>query len=151
MMVEDALPLSAPVARRPSVPDVVAARALLAPIVARPTRHLAARVRPWSHREECTARDSRTRRWASESLDDWHWKARRVLSRFGPRTVPALVEALVGGDDPAIRLFAAESLALLGPDARGASEALRHAAGHDEDPPCGPRRRRSTPSGDASR
>ena len=36
-----------------------------------------------------------------ESLDDWHWKARRVLSRFGPRTVPALVEALLGGDDPA--------------------------------------------------
>jgi HEAT repeat protein len=69
-----------------------------------------------------------------ESLDDWHWKARRVLSRFGPRTVPALVEALVGGDDPAIRLFAAESLALLGPDAREASDALHQAAGHDEDP-----------------
>lgn len=69
-----------------------------------------------------------------ESLDDWHWKARRVLARFGPRTVPALVEALVGGDDPAIRLFAAESLALLGPEAREASAALRQAAGHDEDP-----------------
>jgi HEAT repeat protein len=69
-----------------------------------------------------------------ESLDDWHWKARRVLSRFGSRTVPALVEALAGGDEPAIRLFAAESLALLGPDAREASDALRRAAGHDEDP-----------------
>jgi HEAT repeat protein len=69
-----------------------------------------------------------------ESLDDWHWKARRVLSRFGPRTVPALVEALGGGDDAGIRRFAAESLALLGPDARVASDALRHAACHDEDP-----------------
>jgi HEAT repeat protein len=70
----------------------------------------------------------------SESLDDWHWKARRVLSRFGPRTDPALVEALLGGEDPAIRLFAAESLALLGPDAPEAAEALRQAAGHDQDP-----------------
>lgn len=69
-----------------------------------------------------------------ESLDDWHWKARRVLSRFGARTIPALVEALGAGDDPAIRLFAAESLALLGSDARVASEALRHVAWHDEDP-----------------
>jgi HEAT repeat protein len=67
-------------------------------------------------------------------FDDWHWKARRVLSRFGARAVPALVEALGGGDDPSIRLFAAESLALLGPDARGASDALRHAARHDNDP-----------------
>jgi HEAT repeat protein len=70
----------------------------------------------------------------SDSLDDWHWKARRVLSRFGQRTVPALVEALVGGEDPAIRLFAAESLALLGPDGRDASDALRQAASHDADP-----------------
>ncbi len=69
----------------------------------------------------------------SESLDDWHWKARRVLARFGPRTVPALVEALIDGDDPAIRLFAAESLTLLGAEARDASEALRRAASHDAD------------------
>jgi hypothetical protein len=69
-----------------------------------------------------------------ESLDDWRWKARRVLSRFGPRTVVALVEALGGEDDPVIRLFAAESLALLGPDARGASDALRRAARYDDDP-----------------
>jgi HEAT repeat protein len=68
-----------------------------------------------------------------ESLEDWHWKARRVLSRFGSRTVPALVEAL-GGGDPAIRVFAAESLTLLGPDARGAADALRHASRHDVDP-----------------
>jgi hypothetical protein len=70
----------------------------------------------------------------AESPEDWHWKARRVLSRFGSGTVPALVEALGGGDDPAIRLFAAESLALLGPDARGAADALRHASRHDVDP-----------------
>jgi HEAT repeat protein len=69
-----------------------------------------------------------------ESVDDWRWKARRVLSRFGARTIPALVEALCSGDDPAIRQFAAESLARLGPMTPGASEALRHAAGHDEDP-----------------
>ena len=69
-----------------------------------------------------------------ESLDDWRWKARRVLSRFGARTIPALVEAVCSGDDTAIRRFAAESLARLGPEARGASEALRHAAWHDEDP-----------------
>ena len=71
---------------------------------------------------------------APESPDDWRWKARRVLSRFGPRAIPALVEALCAGEDPTIRRFAAESLALLGAEARGASEALRHAAGHDEDP-----------------
>jgi HEAT repeat protein len=69
-----------------------------------------------------------------EAVDDWRWKARRVLSRFGDRTIPALVEALGSGDDPAIRRFAAETLALLGPDARGASEALRHVAWHNEDP-----------------
>jgi HEAT repeat protein len=69
-----------------------------------------------------------------EARDDWRWKARRVLSRFGPRTIPALVEALCSGDDPTIRRFAAESLARLGSEARGASEALRHAAGHDGDP-----------------
>jgi HEAT repeat protein len=69
-----------------------------------------------------------------ESLDDWHWRARRVLSRFGERTIPALVEALGARDDAAIRLFAAESLALLGPDARGASEALRQVARQDADP-----------------
>lgn len=66
--------------------------------------------------------------------DDWRWKARRVLARFGTRTVPALVEALATGDDPVIRRFAAESLADLGPEARGASDALRHAAHHDQDP-----------------
>jgi hypothetical protein len=70
----------------------------------------------------------------AESLDDWRWKARRVLSRFGARTVPALVEALSSGEDPAIRQFAAESLARLGVVTQGASEALRHAAWHDEDP-----------------
>ena len=70
----------------------------------------------------------------SECPDDWRWKARRVLLRFGPRMVPALVEALCVGEDPAIRRFAAESLARLGSEARGASEALRHTAWHDEDP-----------------
>ena len=69
-----------------------------------------------------------------ESSDDWRWKARRVLSRFGPRAIPALVEALGAGEDPTIRRFAADSLALLGPEAQVASEALRHAAWHDEDP-----------------
>ena len=71
---------------------------------------------------------------APEALDDWHWKARRVLSRFGARTIPALVEALSCGDDAAIRVFAAESLGLLGPEAREASDALRQAAAHDDDP-----------------
>ena len=64
---------------------------------------------------------------APEGSDDWRWKARRALSRFGPRAIPALVEALSVGDDPTIRRFAADSLALLGVDARSASEALRHA------------------------
>jgi HEAT repeat protein len=68
-----------------------------------------------------------------ESSDDWRWKARRVLSRFGPRAIPALVEALSTGEDPTIRRFAADSLALLGTDAHDASDALRHAAWHDED------------------
>ena len=71
---------------------------------------------------------------APESTEDWRWKARRALSRFGPRAIPALVEALSMGDDATIRRFAADSLALLGADARGASEALRHAAWHDADP-----------------
>jgi len=71
---------------------------------------------------------------APESADDWRWKARRVLSRFGHRAIPALVEALCVGEDPAIRRFAADSLGRLGSEARSASEALRHAAGHDEDP-----------------
>jgi len=66
---------------------------------------------------------------APESPDDWRWKARRVLSRFGPRAVPALVEALATGDDPVIRRFAADSLGQLGAEARGALEALRQAAG----------------------
>ena len=69
-----------------------------------------------------------------ESSDDWRWKARRVLSRFGPRAIPALVEALSAGEDPTIRRFAADSLGRLGPEARDASEALRRAAWHDEDP-----------------
>jgi HEAT repeat protein len=71
---------------------------------------------------------------AMESLDDWRWKARRVLARFGTRTVPALVEALSARDDPAVRQFAAESLAYLGPQARDASEALHRVAWHDDDP-----------------
>jgi HEAT repeat protein len=71
---------------------------------------------------------------APESADDWRWKARRVLSRFGSRAIPALVEALRVGEDPTIRRFAADSLGRLGSEARGASEALRHAAWHDEDP-----------------
>jgi HEAT repeat protein len=68
-----------------------------------------------------------------ESPDDWHWKARRVLARFGVRTVPALVEALSAEDDPTVRQFAAESLGHLGHEARSASDALRRAALHDED------------------
>ena len=70
---------------------------------------------------------------APESSDDWRWKARRVLSRFGPRAIPALVEALSIGEDPTIRRFAADSLGRLGPEARDAVGALRHAAWHDED------------------
>jgi HEAT repeat protein len=69
-----------------------------------------------------------------ESSDDWRWKARRVVARFGPRTIPALVEALSTEEDPTIRRFAADSLAMLGSDAQGASDALRHAAWHEEDP-----------------
>lgn len=69
-----------------------------------------------------------------ESSDDWRWKARRVLSRFGPRAIPALVEALCVGEDPTIRRFAADSLGRLGSEAGSASEVLRHAAWHDEDP-----------------
>ena len=68
------------------------------------------------------------------SADDWQWKARRVLARFGVRTVPALIEALSSGEDPVIRRFAAESLGQLGPDARSAADILRHAAHHDGDP-----------------
>jgi len=71
---------------------------------------------------------------APESPDDWRWKARRVLSRFGPRAIPALVEALSTGEDPTIRRFAADSLGRLGSEARDAVEALRRAAWHDEDP-----------------
>jgi HEAT repeat protein len=71
---------------------------------------------------------------APESPDDWRWKARRVLSRFGPRAIPALAEALSTGEDPTIRRFAADSLALLGAEARVAADALRRAAWHDEDP-----------------
>jgi HEAT repeat protein len=71
---------------------------------------------------------------APETHDDWRWKARRVLSRFGVRTVPALVEALSSGEDPTIRRFAADSLGRLGAEAREASDALRYAAWHDEDP-----------------
>jgi HEAT repeat protein len=70
---------------------------------------------------------------APEPEDDWRWKARRVLSRFGARTIPALMEALSTGEDPVIRRFAAESLGRLGAEAREASEALRRAAWHDED------------------
>ena len=65
---------------------------------------------------------------------DWHWKAWRVLARFGTRAVPALIEALSAGDDPAIRQFAADSLGRLGRDALGAEEALRRVAQHDESP-----------------
>jgi HEAT repeat protein len=70
---------------------------------------------------------------APEFSDDWRWKARRVLSRFGARAIPALVEALSLGEDPTIRRFAADSLARLGPEAREAVDALRQAAWHDED------------------
>jgi hypothetical protein len=66
--------------------------------------------------------------------DDWHWKAWRVLTRFGPRTIPALIEGLSTGDDPVIRQFAAESLGRLGDDARGSQDALHRAAHHDESP-----------------
>jgi HEAT repeat protein len=69
----------------------------------------------------------------AESFEDWRWKARRVLSRFGPRTVPALVEALCVGEDPTIRGFAADTLARLGAEAHGAAETLRHVARHDAD------------------
>jgi hypothetical protein len=65
---------------------------------------------------------------------DWHWKARRVLARFGPRTVPALIEALAAGDDPTIRQFAAEALGYLGHEGQSASDALRHTARYDEIP-----------------
>jgi HEAT repeat protein len=68
------------------------------------------------------------------SPDDWRWRARRVVARFGPRTVPALVEALSTGNDPTIRRFAAEALAELGSEARGALDALRHASHQDQDP-----------------
>ena len=68
-----------------------------------------------------------------QSSDDWLWKARRVLSRFGPRAIPALVEALGTGEDPTIRRFAADSLALLGSDAREAAEALATLP-HHKDP-----------------
>ena len=71
---------------------------------------------------------------AQEASDDWRWKTRRVLSRFGGRAIPALVEALSTGEDPTIRWFAADSLGRLGPEAREASDALRQAAWHDEDP-----------------
>ena len=70
---------------------------------------------------------------APEAHDDWRWKARRVLSRFGARTVPALMEALSLGEDPTIRRFAADALGRLGPEARDAVGTLRHAAWHDED------------------
>jgi HEAT repeat protein len=69
-----------------------------------------------------------------QSSDDWRWKVRRVLSRFGARGVPALVDALSAGEDPTIRHFAADSLGRLGSEALEASEALRRAALHDEDP-----------------
>lgn len=59
-----------------------------------------------------------------ESSDDWRWKARRVLSRFGPRAIPALVEALCVGEDPTIRRFAADSLGRLGSDASVREAAL---------------------------
>jgi HEAT repeat protein len=73
---------------------------------------------------------------ASESgaLGDWHWKARRVLTRFGARTVPALIEALSAESDPAIRQFAADSLARLGHEAAGVEDALHHAARRDPSP-----------------
>jgi len=70
---------------------------------------------------------------APEPSNDWRWKARRVLSRFGPRAIPALVEALSLGEDPTIRRFAADALGRLGPEARDALDALRQAAWHDED------------------
>src|SRR5262245_48249331 len=65
---------------------------------------------------------------------DWRWRARRALTRFGPRVIPAVVEALSAGEDATIRSFAAESLARLGQEARSASGALRQAASSDPDP-----------------
>ena len=56
-----------------------------------------------------------------------------MLSRFGARAIPALMEALSSGEDPVIRRFAADSLGRLGLEALDAAEALRHAAWHDED------------------
>jgi hypothetical protein len=82
-----------------------------------------------------TARTGDTRQAAARPgpRHDWPWKARRVVARFGARTVPALIEALAAGEEPAIRRFAAESLGQLGPVAHGAGDALRHVAHHDED------------------
>jgi HEAT repeat protein len=71
---------------------------------------------------------------APESPDDWQWRARRALSRFGPRVIPALIDALATSEDSALRCFAADALARLGPEARSAADALRHAADHDDDP-----------------
>ena len=128
-MVEDALP-STPriVARRAPGADVVATRALSGAACAcqlAPAHWSFVRLQGLPLRDEAMA---------PESSEDWRWKARRALSRFGPRAIPALVEALGMGEDATIRRFAADSLALLGADARSASEALRHAAWHDEDP-----------------
>jgi HEAT repeat protein len=64
----------------------------------------------------------------------WPWRARRVLARFGPRAVPALLEALRTAQDPAVRRFAAESLGRLGAEATVAAGALRQAARGDGDP-----------------
>jgi len=59
----------------------------------------------------------------TEPHDDWRWKARRVLSRFGARTIPALMEGLSLGEDPSIRHFAADSLGRLG---AGLDRAIMH-------------------------
>lgn len=64
---------------------------------------------------------------------DWSWRALRALRRFGPRTVPALTEALRTAQDPDVRRFAAASLGYLGGEAREAAVDLCHAAEHDGD------------------
>jgi|SRR5581483_1562854 HEAT repeat protein len=71
---------------------------------------------------------------ALRPADEWDWKARRAVARFGPRAVPALVEALQGAPDPVIRRFAAETLGRLGAEAHPAAGALQERAHQDDDP-----------------
>ncbi len=71
---------------------------------------------------------------ALRAADEWDWKARRVVARFGPRAVPALLEALQGAPDPVIRRFAAETLGRLGAEAHLAAGVLQERAHRDDDP-----------------